>query len=78
MGSIFYLLRCSFELSWKKLKYQSMQTGKREKVIVDDKRLSELNSVHSYGGQLTLILKGSYACSSQIYSKGDLHESDEA
>jgi len=33
---------------------------------------------HSHGGQeLTLILKGSYACSSQIYSKGDLHESDE-
>ena len=33
---------------------------------------------HSHGGQeLTLILKGSYACSSQIFSKGDLHECDE-
>ena len=33
---------------------------------------------HSHTGQeLTLILKGSYACSSQVFSKGDLHECDE-
>jgi len=76
-------LDCSFEaLPWKK-------AGKNIRVC---KLRSESESslwmirgepgaklpAHSHDGQeLTLILKGSYACSSQIYSKGDLHESDE-
>ena len=76
-------LNCSFEaLPWK-------TAGKNIRVC--KLRSEEDNSLwmirgepgaklpeHSHGGQeLTLILKGSYACSSQIYSKGDLHESDE-
>ena len=33
---------------------------------------------HSHQGQeLTLVLKGSYACSSNIYQPGDLHECDD-
>ena len=33
---------------------------------------------HSHRGQeLTLVLKGSYACSSNIYQPGDLHECDD-
>ena len=76
-------LDCSFEaLPWKK-------AGKNIRVCrLRSERESSLWMIrgepgaklpaHSHGGQeLTLILKGSYACSSQIYSKGDLHESDE-
>ena len=76
-------LDCSFEaLPWKKagknIRVCKLRNEKDSSLwMIRGEPGAKLPS-HSHDGQeLTLILKGSYACSSQIYSKGDLHESDE-
>ena len=76
-------LDCSFEaLPWKKagknIRVCKLRSeGESSLWMIRGEPGAKLPA-HSHGGQeLTLILKGSYACSSQIYSKGDLHESDE-
>lgn len=76
-------LDCSFDaLPWKSvgkdIQLCKLREHKNSKLwMVKGKPGAKLPK-HSHRGQeLTLVLKGSYACSSNIYQPGDLHECDD-
>ena len=76
-------LDCSFDaLPWKSVGKDIQlcklrEDGNAKLWMVKGKPGAKLPKHSHCGQELTLVLKGSYACSSNIYRPGDLHECDD-